>query len=295
MEYKNAVLDLIKVRVSTRTFDSKKLDEQTITIINDYLEELTKTANIKARFVFVSMLLQNSNDANIINSSKSVEPVKLGTYGMITGAHSFIIGLIDKEEKDFLRFGYSFEKIILFATDLGLGTCWLGGTFDRDGFNKQIDIKENESIAIVTPIGYKKEKMRFTETIIRKVVKADKRKSWNELFFDNNSSTSLVENKSDKEHIALEMIRLGPSASNKQPWRAIKSDKGFDFYIARTPGYGGAMTYDMQKNDIGIAMCHFELSLNEMGIQGAWKFDSKNTNAANDWEYMISWKSNVLD
>ena len=46
---------------------------------------------------------------------------------------------------------------------------------------------------------------------------------------------------------------------------------------------------DMQKNDIGIAMCHFELSLNEMGIMGEWKSDSKSTNASSGWEYVVSW------
>jgi len=35
--------------------------------------------------------------------------------------HPSKIGLID--------FGYTFEKLILYATFLGFGTCWIGGSY----------------------------------------------------------------------------------------------------------------------------------------------------------------------
>jgi len=31
-------------------------------------------------------------------------------------------------------FGYELEAVILFLAHLDLRTCWLGGTFDREGF-----------------------------------------------------------------------------------------------------------------------------------------------------------------
>ena len=82
-------------------------------------------------------------------------------------------------------------------------------------------------------------------------------------------------------------VRLGPSASNKQPWRIIKDENVYHFFLCRTKGYG-VSSYDMQKNDIGIAKCHFELSANELGLKGSW-VEIKDISTQNDWEYCCSW------
>jgi len=225
--------------------------------------------------------LVSNNDIN----GKSVN--KLGTYGFISGARSFIVGILDKQEKDALEFGYLFEKIVLFATDLGLQTCWLGGTFNKSHFKQNTNLLENEFIPIVSPVGFKREKPRFLESAMRNVVGADKRKPWNELFFEGNSTVLLSEDNAGSYAVPLEMVRLGPSASNKQPWRIIKDKNAFHFFLCRTNGYG-VTSYDMQKNDIGIAKCHFELSANELGLKGTWQ-EMKNINALNGWEYICTW------
>ena len=46
------------------------------------------------------------------------------------------------------------ESLILYATSLGLGTCWIGGTFKKGQFAKAIDLKGDEILPIVLPIGY---------------------------------------------------------------------------------------------------------------------------------------------
>jgi nitroreductase len=86
------------------------------------------------------------------------------------------------------------------------------------------------------------------------------------------------------------MTRLSPSASNKQPWRIVKDGNNFHFYLSHTKGYSKAMGFDMQRIDIGIAMCHFELTAKELGLNGKWmnvapsiKSQDENT------EYIISW------
>jgi hypothetical protein len=80
------------------------------------IKEANGEMAIKAR-----VLLVNKQD----KSDGSAE--KFGTYGMISGASYFIVGIVDKDEKNALKFGYLFEKIVLFATDLGLQTNSLGG------------------------------------------------------------------------------------------------------------------------------------------------------------------------
>ena len=55
----------------------------------------------------------------------------LGTYGFIRNPAGFIIGAVKAGEKNLEDFGYTAESLILLATDLGLGTCWIGGIFTR--------------------------------------------------------------------------------------------------------------------------------------------------------------------
>jgi len=95
----------------------------------------------------------------------------------------------------------------------------------------------------------------------------------------------------------LEMVRIGPSASNKQPWRIVKNGDFWRLYLRRTAGYrhDPLKQYlglaDMQRLDMGIAMCHFELTAKELSLDGQWvveeeldKFPLPNR------EYIVSWQ-----
>ena len=49
------------------------------------------------------------------------------------------------------------------------------------------------------------------------------------------------------------------------------------FYLQRTPGYGKDSLIgkilgvaDVQRVDMGIALCHFELTMQELGLPGGW-------------------------
>ena len=92
------------------------------------------------------------------------------------------------------------------------------------------------------------------------------------------------------------MVRLGPSASNKQPWRVIQEDHAFHFYVQRTPGYRDSLLQrmlrveDLQRVDLGIAMCHFELTARELGLRGRWAAQEPKLETPDPLtEYTISW------
>ena len=274
MEYKKTAVELIRTRQSCRTYDGKEPDSALLNKLKAYLQETTESAGIKARFVLLH--------------SKGETSGKLGTYGVISDAPAFIAGILDKDEKDTVRFGYLFEKIVLFATDLGLGTCWLGGTFKREDFKKRLGLAANESLAILSPVGYEKGQRRMLESAMRALAGSNKRKPWGELFFDGDSRTPLYEKAAGEYAVPLEMVRLGPSASNKQPWRVIREGDRLDFFLCRTKGYG-VMAFDLQKNDIGIAICHFELTARDLGVEGGWAVSTP-AKVPDGWEYITTWQ-----
>lgn len=275
MEFEKSVIELIKDRKSTRTFEQTEIDSEKLQNLNGYIEKINLEAKIKARFAVAN---SKNNDGETAK--------KLGTYGFIKGASYFIVGILDKSEKDALQFGYLFEKIVLFATDMGLQTCWLGGSFKRSDFINSLSINNSEFIPIVSPVGVGKEKRRVFESTMRTVIAADKRKPWSELFFDGNTSTPLDEERAAQYSVPLEMVRLGPSASNKQPWRIIKDKDAFHFFVCRTKGYG-VPSYDVQVNDIGIAKCHFDVTANQLGLKGEWK-KLESISVSTQWEYICS-------
>ncbi len=241
--------ELIRERRSCRTFGEKAIEPQKIKQLQDFIDEANKNAK-QMRFALFAL---NAGG-------------RIGTYGMISGGHTYIAGIIQKNREHIEELGMEFEKIILFATSLGLGTCWLAG-IDRKTFTEKIELAENEVVAVASPVGYAA-RPRIKESLARMVIGADKRKPWGELFFLEEPGRVLPREKAGEMARALEMARLAPSASNRQPWRVVLDGTKFHFCLARTPGYGAEQPFDIQKSDIGIAMCHFELFAGE----GQWVF-----------------------
>ncbi|MCD8501480.1 MAG: nitroreductase family protein [Bacillaceae bacterium] len=130
---KKSVLDTIKMRKSIRTYEQIPIKDEQLSLLQQYInkdENLVGPLGGKAKFEIIEV----SN--NISNKG-----VKLGTYGFIKNHQGYIVGICENSKNALLQFGYIFEKLILYATQLGLGTCWMGGTFNRTSFKKRAGIK----------------------------------------------------------------------------------------------------------------------------------------------------------
>ena len=93
------------------------------------------------------------------------------------------------------------------------------------------------------------------------------------------------------------MVRLSPSAANLQPWRIIKEKNKdiFHFFIQRSRYYKKRLDrLDLQFIDMGIALCHFDISSAELNLGGKWEllnnsFNLKNYDFPSNVEYLVSW------
>ena len=138
----------------------------------------------------------------------------VGSYGKITGAPFYAAFVGDKREAGVVEgVGYTGEGILLEATSLGLGTCWVSGLFHRDAVRDQIFLTENEMVFAVTPIGYAEHDFTFKEKIYMGAAGSGKRKPLNKLI-----EGPVTHPWQDR---ALEAARIAPSASNRQPWRFV--------------------------------------------------------------------------
>lgn len=278
--------ETIKKRRSVRTYEKRSISETDLKNIYDYLAEESHLIGPFGTKVDVDVVpvMNNITDKGL----------KVGTYGFIKNPQAYIVGSVENTNSKLIEYGYVFEKLVLYATNLGIGTCWLGGTFSRNSFEKEVDVKEGRIIPCITPIGYPLEKQRFLEKAMRTAVKADNKKKWNELFFYQSFNTPLLPDDAKKLELPIEMVRIGPSASNKQPWRLVVSEDNrfVHFYLAHTPNYSGnKLGFQMQRIDIGIAMCHFEIGCLEQEIFGSWKTIDPKLELPNEHtEYIITWE-----
>ncbi len=262
-------MDVIRARRSVRTFDGKPLTAEDTAQIIEYANKVENPYGLPIEW----KLLNVKNDG--VSS-----PV-------ITGTDTFIAGKMKHAEHAEEAFGYAFEKIILYAGSLGIGTTWIAGTMDRNAFERAMNLEKDEVMPCVSPLGYPAAKMSFRETMMRKGVKADSRLPFEKVFYDGSFDVHLTKKKAGKVEPALEAVRLGPSAVNRQPWRILVKDDKVHFYKKSGRGMGGI--WDVQKIDIGIALCHFEVIAGECGIPVSFLIEDPGI-ANEELTYIASYK-----
>ncbi len=280
MEFSKSIIDIIRERTSRRTYSGQPLEKD----IKEKVKIVLKNSVSKGPF---SKIAGNIRFELVGISDFELNEQKRLNLRVIEGAQDFIIGAIEDSQYNREYYGYTLETIILAVTDMGLGTCWLGGFFNRRIFSAKIMIAPNEIVPAITPIGYYAKRTPM-ELKIRSLIKADERIPWNNLFFNNNFSTPLTEEQAGKYSTLLKMVQLGPSASNRQPWRLIKElDKDiFHFYIICEKNN---KINDFSRIDIGIAVSHFNFSAKELGIKGKWEFKEPNIPDSKRFSYIITW------
>ena len=258
---------LVGERRSVRTFDGRELTAADKEKLCAYMETIDNPYGLPIEFKLLP---------------KMSCPVVVGT-DLYIGAKMKAAPHLNE------AFGYAFEKPVLYAQSLGIGTVWIGGTMDRSAFEKAMELSEDEVMPCVSPLGYPAKKMSVRERMMRKGVKADSRFSFEEIAFWNSFEHPLTADAAGKLSLPIETVRLAPSAVNKQPWRIVVADIVAHFYLQRSKNFGGGKI-DMQKIDMGIALCHFELTAKEQGIRTEFVIEEPNIPRKDGMEYIASYK-----
>jgi nitroreductase len=286
MVYRHPVSDLIRLRFSCRTYSPEPIGAEERRILEQETAAIASgPLGTPLRFRLIAATAEDH-----------VALKGLGTYGFIRGASAFIVGAAHRPEENPEDFGFRMEQIVLLCTDLGLGSCWLGGTFTQSSFAGKISLEEDEDLPAVVSAGRMAGEKRARDGAVRLLARSKSRFPREDLFFDGTFAAPLTEEAAGPYAGPLEMVRLGPSASNKQPWRILRAGGDWHFYLQRTAGYREGFFQrilrlaDLQRIDMGIAMCHFELAARERGLRGAWiRREPAHDTGAGAREYVITW------
>lgn len=279
---------LIKKRKSIRTYKEEPLLDEQVQKLKNIIEKINKVGPF-GNTIRYELILLTTDEISQLNT--------MINYGFIKGSPAFIAGMMTPGDRSLEDFGYLMEDLILQTVEIGLDTCWLGGSLNKSSFLERLKMSEKEFLPAIFSIGLDARKTRAFDNVIRSTLKGDRRKDWDALFFDGKKGISLEKQLCGDYLSPLEMVRLAPSASNKQPWRIIRDEKQnmMHFFFVRDKVYSEFLRLrklsDLQKMDMGIAMSHFELTTAGAGLKGEWLYiDSKAALSKRNFDYSISWK-----
>ncbi len=265
------ITELVRHRKSVRTFDGKEVTEDDRKKLALFMENIENPYEVPVSFKFLDGKKQSLPC-----------PVVIGT-DLYVGAK--VPRMPHMEE----AFGYSFERFVLYAQSIGIGTVWIGGTMNRSAFERAMELGQNEIMPCVSPLGYPAEKKSVREKMMRKAISADSRNPFETLFFDGTFDVPLTEKAAGRLAGVLETVRWAPSAVNKQPWRVVLDKSGVHFYLKRTKDYISEATGNLQKIDLGIALCHFALAAKESDISISFSVSDPGIMTDADTEYIASY------
>lgn len=257
------IIDAIKARRSVRSYVGDPLTPEQEQLLRDAI------GNVIDPF--------GGNVTIRLKSFDMRDGYKPSTYGMIKGAVNFFLLGVGSDETSALSAGYCFEQVVLRAQEIGLGTCWIAGTFKGGDFNRDEQWPEGQDLKIISPVGVPAQ-TRILEKVGRKVMGSDKRKPFSELFFTDDFRQSL----SPDSHFGkpMEMMRLAPSSTNSQPWRALVDDHTVHFYYVPKSA--------LSVLDCGIALCHFHFVENYLNRSGRFFTSPAAPAPPSNWRYLIS-------
>lgn len=219
--------EAIADRCSHRRYLTTPIDSAIVEQLKLSIEQYNKEANLHIQFI------TDSGDAfNGLTKS----------YGMFSGVRNYI-ALVGPEHDEYLKekCGYYGEKLILEAIQLGLGTCWVGGSFDKKLCTFQI--REGETLNCVITIGNIENKLSLKEKMIRGAMHR-KSKSTKEMYESNSEVPQWF-------LLGMQAVQKAPSAINLQPVKFCYKNGIASAFVTDSTGH--------QPIDMGIAKLHFEI------------------------------------
>lgn len=219
-------LEAIERRESTRNYLDTPISKETLSALTKEINDNNEKYGLS-----ISFLEDGSEAFNSFGKS----------YGLFKGVRSLIIMKGPRSDIHLKeKLGYAGEKIILKATSLGLGTCWVGGTFEKS--NSIFTVTKEEEFVCVITVGEAVPKKGFLEKTIHKMMKKKP-----------------VEKLYTADSITPDWFMAGMNAAQKAP-SAKNTQKVHFQYTGGIVKASVPEDYQFDLIDLGIAKLHFELA-----------------------------------
>lgn len=208
--------EAIEQRRSIRKYQNKPISENDKHILNEKIAELNRESGLHIQ---------------LITDKPEAFKSFLAHYGGFENAANYI-ALVGKKTPDLdEKCGYYGEQIVLLAQQIGLSTCWIGGSFNkRAAF---YDCNNDEKLSLIISIGYPAEEGHVHKS----------------KDFDHVTKNS--QNAPQWFWRGIEAALLAPTAVNQQKFVISMTPEG---KVTAKAGIG-----PFSKVDLGIVKLHFEI------------------------------------
>lgn len=228
----------IEERYSVRTFSKTPLRAEDVAYLSERVAAINAASGLNAVFL---------EDGSAAFSGFQ------SSYGMFRDVRSFILLKGDLSVPDLKeKAGYYGEELVLDLIDRGLGTCWVGGTFDKS----VLDIPAGEEFICLLVVGYPG-KIALKDRVLLARLHERYKPISERLSSDREVPADIL--------AGMEAVRLAPSAVNSQtPYFDYKNG-------VLTASAPEDSTFGL--TDLGIAKCHFVQEAGgtfAFGNGGAW-------------------------
>jgi nitroreductase len=235
-------------RRSIRKYDMAPLELGIINNLQNYAAQIKPLDND----IQYELTYLNTDDV------KNILPIK---------APHYICLYSEKKEGYLMNAGFLLQQVDLYLSANNLASCWLGVAKPTKDIPQ---LKDNMEFVIMLAFGNSTEQIHRTD----------------KTEFRRNNLSEITDITGMDE--LLEPVRLAPSASNTQPWFLTGNESEISFYreklnIIKAPLYG-----KMNQVDIGIALCHLWLSLDQQ--EKAVSFDFHKDKEIKGYEFMTKVK-----
>ncbi len=153
--------EALEKRISVRSYDKKPVPAETVAELRALIGESNSAAAL--HFQLVDTI---SEKRPAVKLSKTMFSGEVGLCALLVGPEGDLGGEMT---------GYYGEKLVLRAVSLGLGSCWVAGTYDRKSVEPEIN--EGEKLWAVVPMGFPAEKTPVLQRTIRSSIRAKSRKT----------------------------------------------------------------------------------------------------------------------
>ena len=217
--------EAVLARHSVRSYEKRPLEAETAAALEDYIAQLNAQSGLRMQ---------------LVQGHGKPFAGLLSMVGWLAGVESYLAIVGPKGEDLEEKCGYWGEHFVLRAQQLGLNTCWVGGTYNK---GKCIaDVKPDEKLALVIALGYGKNQGKPHKSKALEAV------------------CECSGEMPDWFRRGAEYALLAPTAVNQQAFRLhLVGENGVRAVATR-----GAFA----KVDLGIVKCHFEIGAGE----GDWKW-----------------------
>ncbi len=145
------------------------------------------------------------------------------SYGVFTNPRNYVAAVVDTAAPDVLeRAGYYAEQFVIKAVELGIGTCFVGGTYNEQKVKAQL--RAGEKILFLILLGYPLNKTKLLARMMAKMV--HRKVMTFEQFFEPQSEAHTAISENPILQVGLEAVACAPSALNKRPVRVFIDSAG---------------------------------------------------------------------